>query len=55
VAEISAYLHLPVSVITVLLATLRDEGRVEVRAPIRMAVLPDAALLEAVIHGLQRL
>ena len=55
VAEVSAYLRLPVSVITVLLATLRDQGRVEVRAPIRMAVLPDAALLEAVIHGLQRL
>ncbi|MFC5906507.1 DUF742 domain-containing protein [Streptacidiphilus monticola] len=55
VAEISAYLRLPVSVITVLVADLLDRGRVEVRAPVPLAMLPDAALLEAVIHGLQRL
>ena len=53
VAEISAYLRLPVSVITVLLADLLDEGRVEARVP--SPALPDVALIEAVIHGLQKL
>lgn len=55
VAEISAYLNLPGSVITVLLADLVAEGQVEARAPIPQAQLPDPALLEAVMHGLQRL
>ncbi|MGK4579006.1 DUF742 domain-containing protein [Kitasatospora sp. HPMI-4] len=55
VAEISAYLRLPASVVAVLLADLLAEGRIEARAPVPQAVLPDRALLEAVIHGLQRL
>ncbi|MEY9845579.1 DUF742 domain-containing protein [Streptacidiphilus sp. MAP5-3] len=55
VAEISAYLHLPVSVITVLLAELQGRGGVQVRGPVPIAVLPDRELLEAVINGLQRL
>ncbi|MFG3497550.1 DUF742 domain-containing protein [Streptomyces sp. NPDC047928] len=55
VAEISAYLHLPVSVITVLLADLLGSGHVEARAPIPTASLPDVELLEAVMHGLQNL
>ncbi|GAA2272538.1 MULTISPECIES: DUF742 domain-containing protein [Kitasatospora] len=55
VAEISAYLRLPASVVTVLLADLLVEGRIEARAPIPKASLPDRALLEAVIHGLQKL
>ncbi|MCF6525380.1 DUF742 domain-containing protein [Streptomyces sp. JJ36] len=53
VAEISAYLGLPVSVITVLLADLLAEERVEARAP--APSLPDLALIEAVIDGLQKL
>ncbi|MET7621575.1 DUF742 domain-containing protein [Streptomyces sp. NPDC005408] len=55
VAEISAYLHLPISVITVLLADLLESGHVEARAPIPSASLPDVELLEAVMHGLQNL
>ncbi|WP_314178062.1 DUF742 domain-containing protein [Streptomyces winkii] len=53
VAEISAYLELPVSVITVLLADLLTEERVEARAP--APSLPDIELIEAVIHGLRNL
>ncbi|GAA2093705.1 DUF742 domain-containing protein [Kitasatospora saccharophila] len=55
VAEISAYLRLPNSLVTVLLADLLAERRIEVRAPVPPAALPDLSLLEAVIHGLQRL
>ncbi|MER7755306.1 DUF742 domain-containing protein [Kitasatospora sp. NPDC097643] len=55
VAEISAYLELPMSVVTVLLADLLDDGRIEARAAVPAAELPDRALLEAVMHGLQRL
>jgi hypothetical protein len=55
VAEISAYLRLPASLVTVLLADLRAERRIEARAPIPKAALPARSLLEAVIHGLQRL
>ncbi|MFB6891456.1 DUF742 domain-containing protein [Kitasatospora sp. NPDC056327] len=55
VAEISAYLRLPVSAVTVVLADLVAEERVEARASVPAALLPDRALLEAVMHGLQRL
>lgn len=55
VAEISAYLHLPASTVTVLLADLLDGGHVEARAPIPAGSLPDVELLEAVMHGLQNL
>ncbi|MFI5531320.1 DUF742 domain-containing protein [Kitasatospora sp. NPDC051853] len=55
VAEISAHLRLPVSVVTVLLADLLADRRIEARAGVPKAILPDIALLEAVINGLQRL
>ncbi|MBV6696833.1 DUF742 domain-containing protein [Kitasatospora aureofaciens] len=55
VAEISAYLRLPTSVVTVLLADLLADGLIEARAAVPPADFPDRALLEAVIHGLQRL
>jgi Protein of unknown function (DUF742) len=55
VAEVSAYLGLPVSVVTVLLADLLAEDQVEARAPVPVALLPDPALLQAVLHGLQKL
>jgi Protein of unknown function (DUF742) len=55
VAEISAYLRLPISVVTVLLGDLVTGGKVVVRAPVAQAQLPDRALIEAVIHGLQKL
>ncbi|MFI0776495.1 DUF742 domain-containing protein [Streptomyces sp. NPDC021212] len=55
VAEISAYLTLPVSTVTVLLADLLAHHQVEARAPVPAAVLPDTELLQAVMHGLQNL
>ncbi|MCH0540795.1 DUF742 domain-containing protein [Streptomyces sp. MUM 203J] len=55
VAEISAYLSLPVSVVTVLLGDLLAENRIMARPPVPPARLPDPALIEAVIHGLQKL
>ncbi|MEW1720058.1 DUF742 domain-containing protein [Streptomyces sp. NPDC093109] len=55
VAEISAYLSLPFSVVTALLTELLATELVESRAPIVRASLPDRSLLEAVMHGLQRL
>ncbi|MFD8597350.1 DUF742 domain-containing protein [Kitasatospora sp. NPDC059646] len=55
VAEISAYLSLPNSLVIVLLADLLADHKIEARAPIPLATLPDLSLLEAVIHGLQRL
>ncbi|AOP48573.1 DUF742 domain-containing protein [Streptomyces lydicus] len=53
VAEVSAHLALPASVIGVLLTDLLADGRVEARAP--ASNLPDIALIEAVIDGLQKL
>lgn len=53
VAEISAYLRFPVSVTTVLLTDLLDEELVQTRNP--APVLPDIALIEAVIDGLSKL
>jgi hypothetical protein len=55
VAELTAYLRLPFSVVSVLLTDLLNDHRIEARAPIPKALLPDIALLEAVMHGLQRL
>lgn len=55
VAEISAYTGLPVSVVTVLLGDLLTDNKVISRAPVPPAQLPDRALIEAVIDGLQRL
>ncbi|MFG2894202.1 DUF742 domain-containing protein [Streptomyces sp. Pv4-95] len=53
VAEISAHLTLPASVISVLLADLLADGRVEARRPAPSRT--DIALIEAVIDGLQKL
>ncbi|OON82250.1 DUF742 domain-containing protein [Streptomyces tsukubensis] len=55
VAELSAYLRLPFSVVTVLLTDLLAAGLVEARAHKRRASTADRSLLEAVMHGLQRL
>ncbi|MFF8290629.1 DUF742 domain-containing protein [Streptomyces sp. NPDC016309] len=55
VAEISAYLLLPVSVVTVLVGDLLADGHVLAREPVAPARLPDLALIEAVIDGLQKL
>ncbi|GAA2062513.1 DUF742 domain-containing protein [Streptomyces albiaxialis] len=56
VAELSAYLKLPVSVVMVVLAELLAGGHVEARAPATQTKsVPDIQLLEAVMHGLQNL
>ncbi|CAM5232609.1 DUF742 domain-containing protein [Streptomyces aurantiogriseus] len=55
VAEISAYLSLPFSVMTVLLTEMLAADLVQARAPIVRQKIPDRSLLEAVMHGLQRL
>ncbi|MBB4893770.1 hypothetical protein FHS39_002801 [Streptomyces olivoverticillatus] len=55
VAEISAYLELPVSTLTPLLTELLSKGEVEARPPVPTAALPDVQLLEAVMNGLQKL
>ncbi|MFC7305498.1 DUF742 domain-containing protein [Streptomyces monticola] len=55
VAEISAHLSLPVSVVTVLVGDLLNDRRVISRPPVPPAKLPDIALIEAVIDGLQKL
>ncbi|WP_435971570.1 DUF742 domain-containing protein [Streptomyces sp. Qhu_M48] len=55
VAEVSAYLSLPFSVVTVLLSQLVENERVEAIAPVPVAAFPERGLLEAVIHGLRKL
>lgn len=55
VAEISAYLRLPFSVVTAMVTDLLVTDLVESRAPIVRTALPDRSLLEAVMHGLQKL
>ena len=54
-AEISAYLKLPFSVVAILVSDLLRESSVEVRAAVRTAGTPDPELLKTVMYGLQRL
>lgn len=54
-AELSAYLSLPFSVVTVLLTDLLATELVQARAPIVRQRAADRNLLEAVMHGLQKL
>ncbi len=55
VAEIAAYVDLPVGVIRILLDDLRSTGAVVVRAPMSVAKLPSKRTLRAVINGLHAL
>jgi hypothetical protein len=55
VAALSAYLSLPFSVVTVLLTEMLTAELVQARSSIVRKALPDRSLLEAVMHGLQRL
>lgn len=55
VAELSAYLKLPFSAMTVLITELITAELVQARAPIIRRAVADRSLLEAVMHGLQRL
>ncbi|QNP73698.1 DUF742 domain-containing protein [Streptomyces roseirectus] len=54
-AEVSAYLALPFSVVSVLISDMLAAGLLDSRAPVVRQKLPDRSLLEAVMHGLQRL
>ncbi|WP_043256545.1 MULTISPECIES: DUF742 domain-containing protein [unclassified Streptomyces] len=55
-AELSAYLRLPFGVVAALLAGLHTEGLVRILRPVRPSHdTADRSLLEAVMHGLQRL
>ncbi|WP_371578253.1 DUF742 domain-containing protein [Streptomyces sp. NBC_01314] len=55
VAEISAYLNLPVSVTAILLSDLLEQGRILARPPIHAVESPQIALLQKVRNGLARL
>lgn len=55
VAEISAYLHVPLGVARVLVGDLTDEGFVEFSRPAPSGDRPDLKLLERVLDGLQAL
>jgi hypothetical protein len=55
IAEISAYLSLPASTVTALVADLVEGRLVEVRAPASAAARLDIALLEAVMDGLSKI
>ncbi|ANP54038.1 hypothetical protein J2Z21_005318 [Streptomyces griseochromogenes] len=55
VAELSAYLNLPFSAMTVLITELITTELVQARAPIVRKAVADRSILEAVMHGLQRL
>ncbi|MEU9594500.1 DUF742 domain-containing protein [Streptomyces sp. NPDC048219] len=54
-AELSAYLSLPFSVVTALLTDLLTAELVQFRAPVVRQKVADRSLLEAVMHGLQKL
>ncbi|MET8636826.1 DUF742 domain-containing protein [Streptomyces sp. NPDC057746] len=55
VAEISAYLSLPFSVVTLLLTDLLAAELVQARVPVARKATSDRSLLEAVMHGLEKL
>ncbi|MFK0142181.1 DUF742 domain-containing protein [Streptomyces murinus] len=54
-AELSAYLALPFSAMTVLITEMITAELVQARAPATRRTAPDRSLLEAVMHGLQKL
>jgi hypothetical protein len=53
VAEVAAYLDLPLQVVKVLLSDLLQRGDVIVRDPSRIAEVPDRNLLQAVLDGVR--
>ncbi|MEC3975865.1 DUF742 domain-containing protein [Amycolatopsis sp. H20-H5] len=55
VAEVAAYLRLPVSVTKVLLSDLADTGHITARAAVPQADRPDLQLLQKVLDGLRAL
>ncbi|WP_461008414.1 DUF742 domain-containing protein [Streptomyces capparidis] len=55
VAELSAHLDLPVSVVAIMLSDLLEEGRITASSPRRVSVIRDPVLLQKVRDGLGRL
>lgn len=53
--ELSAYLNLPFSMMTVVLTDMLTAGLVTARNPIVRQTVADRSILEAVMHGLQKL
>jgi Protein of unknown function (DUF742) len=55
VADLAAELNLPVGVVRVILADLREQGLISIRRPVPPAQLPDTQILRRVADGLRRL
>ncbi|TDB72239.1 DUF742 domain-containing protein [Micromonospora sp. KC723] len=55
VAEVAAYLNLPIGTVRVLLGDLLDRQLVQVREPRSTTDLPDDSIFKAVINGLRAL
>ena len=55
VAELSARLDLPLTVVKVLLSDLVAEGDVRTRAAVPVSQLPEKKILQAVLDGIRRL
>jgi hypothetical protein len=55
VADLAADLDLPVGVVRILLADLRERALISVHNPIPAARLPDRRILQEVVDGLRRL
>jgi len=55
VADLSAELSLPVGVVRVILADLREQGLIHIHRPVPPAQLPDPQILRRVADGLRRL
>ncbi len=53
VAEVAAYLDVPLVVVKVLLSDLIQRGDVVIRDPARVAEIPDRNLLQAVLDGVR--
>jgi DNA-binding transcriptional ArsR family regulator len=55
VADLAAELSLPLGVVRIILADLREQGLVTIRRPVPPAQLPDIEILRRVANGLRRL
>jgi DNA-binding transcriptional ArsR family regulator len=55
VADIAAELSLPLGVVRIILADLREQGLVMIRRPVPPAQLPNIEILRRVANGLRRL
>ncbi|WAL63296.1 DUF742 domain-containing protein [Amycolatopsis cynarae] len=55
VAEVAAYLELPLPIVKVLLADLIEQGHVIFRSATSVSAAPDERILQAVLDGIRRL